>query len=445
VSRSALTAAWTGERAERWTAWLVLAGAAALPLQNTATFDVGFTVRLSHVLFGVALVVGLPFAWRGFLALPPWLRWPAVGLVLAYGLVSATSDMATIAGTPRGGSERAVVFLGDLVLGVGVMCLVPGLWRGLRSLQALLLAVTAGTGVAAVYALYQWPAQRLGLPLTEILTTADSNALTTGGEQGSGVLGWERARGTFLEPHFLGAFMAAGIPLALLAAAQARGRVRALAAAAAVAATGALLVTSSAPAYASITIAALVGAAAWGVAAGRPRLAAAAAAAGTAAVLAAPGLVAAPEVLAAVTGRDTTTLTATADFRTQTWSRVLDIWAVQPAQGYGAGQSSVQLSLVTQGQTAVGLNSAQGLWASSLIDAGVIGLGLWTALLGAGLVLAAAVLWRQTTPAAAMLVPAVVAAICAAVVAGDRLDLRIWLLLGIVAAASLAREPAPTR
>jgi O-antigen ligase len=316
---------------------------------------------------------------------------------------------------------------------------VPGLWRGLLGLQRLLVAFTLGAGVAAVYAMWQWPAQRYGLPLADILTTRDSNAITEGGNQGPGLLGWERARGTFLEPHFLGGFMSAAAPIAVLAAAQARGAVRALALAGAAAMCGAVIVSSSAPAFAGFGIAAVVAGTAWAVGSGRPTLAAVAAAGAAFAVLAAPALVAAPEVLAAATGRDATTLTATADFRKQTWNRVLDIWAAQPAGGYGAGQSSVRLSLVTQGPRAVGLNSAQGLWASSLLDVGLVGLGLWIALLGAALALVLRNVASGPSLQLTMLLMAVVAALCSMLVAGDRLDLRLWLLLGIVAAASLRR------
>jgi hypothetical protein len=443
VSAVRPASAWSGARPERLARWLLLAGAAALPLQNTATLDIGFTVRPSHLLLGLALVVGLPFAWRGFLLLPAWLRWPAVGLVGIYALATVMGDLATIAGTPRGGSARAAVYLADLAQGAAVMCLVPGLYRGRLALRPLLLALAAGTGLAALYALWQWPAQRFGLPLTDILTTADSNAITRGGEQGAGLLGWERARGTFLEPHFLGAFMSAAVPLAVVASLQAQGARRMLAAVAAAAGLGALVVSSSAPAYAGFAIATAVAGAAWGVGTGRPRLAALAAAATTSALLAAPVVVAAPEVLAAVTGRDAATLTITAEFRTRTWSRVLDIWAVQPAYGHGAGQSSVQLSLLSEGSSAVGLQSAQGLWASSLIDTGAVGLGIWVVLLGAFISVALREVWRRPSAVNALLLLAAVAAVCSALVAGDRLDLRTWLLVGVVAGASGSALRAP--
>ncbi|MHB1243250.1 MAG: hypothetical protein ACYC1P_07625, partial [Gaiellaceae bacterium] len=149
---------------------------------------------------------------------------------------------------------------------------------------------------------------------------------------------------------------------------------------------------------------------------------------------------------------DAATLTVTAEFRTRTWNRVLDIWAVQPAYGHGAGQSSVQLSLLSDGPSAVGLQSAQGLWASSLIDTGVVGLGLWLALLGTFLALAFREAWRWWSAENALLVLAAVAAVASALVAGDRLDLRTWLLVGIVAAASSsglqplgAGSPRPAR
>jgi O-antigen ligase len=436
LSLSGLISSWGGPRAERWTTWLVLAGATALPLQNTATVDVGFTVRLSHVLFGAALLVGLPFALRGVLLLPPWLRWSAVGLVATYAIVTATSDLATIAGTSRGGSVRAVVYLSDLALGVGLMALVAGVWRGLKTLQPLLLAITAGAGMAALYAVYQWPALRFGLPLSDILTTRDSNGLTTEAAQGPGLFGWERVRGTFLEPQFLGAFMSAAAPVAVLAAAQARGRTRALALLSAATSVMALVLTSSAPAFASLAIGAIIAGTTWAVGAGRPRLAAVAASATALVILATPILVVAPEAFSAVTGRDSATLIATAHFRTQTWNEALDIWAVHPASGYGAGQSSVQLSLLGAQPAGGGLRSAQGLWASALVDVGVIGLGFWLALIAGTLALALRTAYASPSLASAMLVMALTAAVCAALVANDRLDLRVWLLFGVVAAAS---------
>jgi len=432
--------AWSGPRAERWTRWLVLGGAAALPLQSTATVDIGFTLRVSYVLFGLALVVGLPFAWRGLWLLPPWLRWSAAGLLATYVVVTSTSDLATIAGTSRGGDLRALVYLTDLAIGAGLMCVAAGLWRGFGSLQPLFVALTIGAGAAAAYAVYQWPAQRYGLPVSDILTTRDSNGITTEGFQGTGLLGWERARGTFLEPHFLGAFMSAAAPVAVLAAVQARARMRVVALVAAALVIVALVVSSSAPAYASFAVAGIIAGTTWAVGAGRPRLAGLTAAGAAAAILAAPSLVLVPEVLASATGRDAATLTVTADFRKDAWQRVLDIWSLEPAGGHGAGQSSVRLALASDRPGAVGLSSAQGIWASALIDVGLVGLGFWIALVGGALAHVFRGTYRQPWLASAMLVMATVAAVSSALVASDRLDLRVWLLFGIVAASYY---PAP--
>jgi hypothetical protein len=89
------------------------------------------------------------------------------------------------------------------------------------------------------------------------------------------------------------------------------------------------------------------------------------------------------------------------------------------------------------------LRSAQGLWGSALIDVGLIGLGFWVALIGAVLALALRTGYSQPSLASAMLVMATVTAVCSALVANDRLDLRVWLLFGIVAAVSRVR-PEPS-
>jgi hypothetical protein len=83
------------------------------------------------------------------------------------------------------------------------------------------------------------------------------------------------------------------------------------------------------------------------------------------------------------------------------------------------------------------LNSAQGLWASSLLDVGLVGLGFWIALLGAALALVLQRVAARPSLPETMLLIAMVAALSSVLVAGDRLDLRLWLLLGIVAATSL--------
>lgn len=433
--------AWRGAGAERWTAWLMVAAAAVLPLQSTATVDIGYTLRPSYILLGAALVIGLPVAVRGWRRAPRWLGVIAMALAGVYLLATAFGDMATIAGTARGGGSRALVYLVDLVLGLGVIGLVCGLWAGLDQLRPLITATVVGAGLAALYAIWQWPAQEFGLPMEDILTTRDSNGVTTGGEQGPGLFGWERVRGTFLEPHFLGGFMASIAPLALAVASWTGGRLRMAAWAAGAMMILALILTSSASAWAVFGLAALCAAAAWGIGAGRPRPAMAAAMAACAAILLAPSLVVAPETLARATGRDAQTLVATADFRKQTWDTALDIWAARPAIGFGPGQSSVQLSLVQQGDRAAGLNSAQGVWAAALVDAGVPGLALWLLLLGGTSLLAFLALGARPSWTSAALAAAVLAGSLSALIATDRLDLRVWLLAGAAAASTTAVRP----
>src|SRR5205807_2450607 len=86
-----------------------------------------------------------------------------------------------------------------------------------------------------------------------------------------------------------------------------------------------------------------------------------------------------PAALATVTNRSGRSLDITTDFRLETWRRVTAIWAQRPILGYGAGQSSVRLAEVqlANGEPTHLLASAQGIWAASLVDAGVLGFGAW--------------------------------------------------------------------
>jgi hypothetical protein len=75
------------------------------------------------------------------------------------------------------------------------------------------------------------------------------------------------------------------------------------------------------------------------------------------------------------------------------------------------------------------LGSAQGIWAASLIDGGVLGLLAWLVLFGAVFyyVASAAMRVRSRMLWAAML--AALIAVLAGEVGGDRLDLHVWVLV----------------
>jgi O-antigen ligase len=199
----------------------------------------------------------------------------------------------------------------------------------------------------------------------------------------------------------------------------------------------ALLFTSSVPAWAILLTSALVTLLAMSVAT-RWRLATRATVALLVIALAmAPLCIAYPGILSALTGRSTADLALTTDFRTQTWERVIEIWAERPAIGYGPGQSSVQLTIEAAGDDAPGLLSAHGIWAAALIDAGALGAACWLLFLGGALGVGMRCLLRRPSLLRAAAAAAALAAVLSALIAGDRLDLRVWILLAAFTAVSL--------
>jgi O-antigen ligase len=159
-----------------------------------------------------------------------------------------------------------------------------------------------------------------------------------------------------------------------------------------------------------------------------------------------PLVLARPAVLAGVTNRSAATLEVTTSFRTDTWRNVGRIWARRPALGYGAGQSSVRLALQNEANTTeasrrAGLPSAQGLWAASLVDAGILGFETWALFLGGVLVVAGLALVRRPGPFTLACFVALTAAVITGQTGEDRLDLTAWTLIGLALAAAL-REPS---
>lgn len=423
---------------ERLSRWLMLGGVATLFLAATATVDVGYTLRVSYVLFVLAAVFGWRLMLAGWRRLGPLLQLALAALVLVHLAATILGDTAELEGVTRAGATRVYATLFDLVLGIAVLLLVVGSWRGARAVAPLLAAVLVGVVWAGAYALYQWLAQHFGWPFDDVVNVQDSNAVSRGGFQGTGILGWERARGTFLEPHFLAAYVASLLPLALagLVTGGAR-RLRLLAAAAVAAAAAALLVTSSFPLWALLVFTGCAGLALWAVAAGRPLRAGVLTAIVCALALLVPVVLLSPEVLSDVTGRSASEITETTRFRTDTWERALGIWSTRPILGFGPGQSSVRLTAdvagLEPGATA-GLQSAQGLWAAALIDVGVLGLAAWIAFVV--LALARAVTALQVGPLWLRVgaLTAALTAVLSAQITGDRLDLWAWVLLGVAIA-----------
>jgi len=426
----------------------VLAGIALIFLEAAATVEVIYTIRPSYALLAAACAFGLPFAFRGWMRLPVTLRWLAVALFAVYVLAAMAGETAVLRAQERGGNERALVYLSDLALGLAVLGLICGLWSGRRSPLPLLIALAIGAAPAAFYAIYQWFAQHYGWPLADVNNAAHAiGAAGAPDASDTGFLGWQRARGTFAEPHFLGAYLAMVLPITLgllvisgrSGARRLRSPLLALAAAMAVA----LVLTSSLPAWGTLALGGLAALALFSVAKGMPTRAALAGT-GVAVVLAlGPLTLVSPQTVAPLTGRDS--LEFSTEFRAESWGSAVRVWASRPVLGYGPGQSSIRVA----GETTVAaraaptkqprqLGSAQGLWAAALVDAGSVGAALWLVFLGSVLFFGGTRLLRDPTFWMLAIFSAALTAVLGSQLAGDRLPLSVWVMMGVLLSAAVA-------
>jgi hypothetical protein len=438
---------WAGPQCESVARTITLAACGLLFLQAAATIEIVYTVRPSDVLLLLACGIGAPVILRGWWSMSPTIRWLALGLVAAYVLATALADTTVLPSEGRSSGYRSLVYLADLLFGLAVLGLIYGLWGHGESLRPLCWSLAAGAAIAATYGIYQWFAQRHGLPLDDVNNAVNTDGITFGGghSQGKGILGGNRIRGTFVEPSFLATFLASMLPFAAVLAYGRPSRYR-WAVAAGVVISIALVLTSSAPAWAELVAGALVGIALVGIARGRVRVAAAACVALAIGALLTAFVFAHPAGLSSATGRSATELEGTTDFRLKTWDRVIDIWASRPLIGFGPGQGAVKLAgrlpsyAVHDSPPPLVLGTASGLWSASLLDGGVLAFSAWLGFLGAIVYAGARAVLRRPSPLVAAIFVAVVIALLGTEISGDRLDLRVWVLLGMLAAVSGAVE-----
>lgn len=434
---------WSGPRFRAAATLLLTLALAALFLNAAATVEVGFTLQLSYGATAVAVVVGAPFVLRGWRRLPRGLRVAACGLVAAYVLTGMLGDHRSLAGAPRS-SNRSLVYLADLVLGVAAVGLVAGLADTPQRLRRLVVWFAAGALTAAVIGLYQWLALHFGWPLSDVNTAPNSDGFTTGHRyQGQGLLGWERARGTFKEPLFLATFLATAIPVLAASMWTSTGRTRVVPASGLCVAALVLALTVSSLTWGVLLLCMLSGACLLSISRRRVGAAAVTGAALAAAVLLGPVVFVDPGVLSAATGRSSQDLRATTANRTVAWRSAVEAWERRPLIGNGPGQSAVRLSYRPDGGvTAPGatapkvLGSAQGLWAASLVDGGLLGMMAWTFFLGGAATVLIRAALRRPDPLVVGLSTAATVGILAAQLAGDRLEMRAWLVLGLAMAAA---------
>jgi O-antigen ligase len=430
------------ERGERPAQALLLTAGVASFLSAAGTLHAVYTLQVSYVLAATGILVGAPWAFSGWSNSGSWLRWSSVALIIVYLISMLAGHPGSISGSSHTGRSRELVYMADLCVGLGTVGVIAGALGGRDRSRAMFNALLCGAVLAAAYAVYQWFGLHFHWPLTRINNTLNSNGVTSGASQGAGPLGWERAQGTFLEPHFLGAYLAALWPLcagAALSAARPRAK-RCLWSAALLILVG-LLTSGSAPAWASLIGVCVATMGAVAVAQHRPALAALAVSSivGALALLPVTGIQGAT---AAATGRSAGTITLTTQFRTATWSRALNLWAHEPILGSGPGQASIRLTYAGVDQALFPkldpgvLLSAQGLWAAALLDTGLLGLTAWLLFLGGMICFTARSVFRSFSYHVAALLAAVVIALLGSLTAGDRLELWVWLLLGTALAAA---------
>jgi O-antigen ligase len=250
-------------------------------------------------------------------------------------------------------------------------------------------------------------------------------------------------RGTFVEPFYFGTYLAAILPLVTQLPGLAAGRRRMFAWGAVALVIGALVLTDSSLAWVSLLTAAAVVGVIVCIKAARPLLAGAAGAGIALLIVLCTLVVIDPGVLSPVTARSNSQLNFTVSVRTTAWKQVNETWSRRPVLGYGPGASSVELAhsvdpreVGAASPPVTVLGSAQGIWAASLIDAGVLGILAWTVMFGAILYHAGLV---ATGSSSTMLWAAIVASlvgILSGEVGGDRLDLRVWVLMAFALVVS---------
>jgi O-Antigen ligase len=422
---------------------LVLISAVALFLHDAGTVGVSYTLRISYALMALACMLGARFVVRGWQSAPAGVKLTASFLVLVYLVSGLVGINPVLPGQSRGSSLRWVVYILDLGLGLASFGLLLGLFHDKRRIRHLAFALALGAVAAALYGLYQWFAQHYGLPFSNLDNAPNSEGLTVGTRfQGIGLLGWERVRGTFVEPFSFGVYLAAILPLVTQLPSGQVGRRRRCAWAAVAVTIGALVLTDSSLAWACLIAAvAVVGTGAC-INAGRPVLAGLAGGGVVLLVVMCTLFVAEPDLLSPVTARSDSQLHLTVSARTTAWSRATDTWSRHPVVGYGPGASSVKLAYRPNAQAAglasapVVLGSAQGIWAASLIDAGVFGVLAWIIMFGAVFYHTGSVVMEVDSPLLWAAIVAALVSVLASQVGGDRLDLHVWVLMAFALVVS---------
>jgi O-antigen ligase len=432
----------TGRRA--LVEWLLFLGLALLPLQAAATVQVVYTLAPSYAAFALALALGMPEVSAGARRLPRHLLAAGVFVFVVYLAMSRFGDFTTLSAQARGGSVRALVYTAYVIFGMLLACLLVGVATR-RFLGRAVAAVVAGGVLVALYGIWTWFALHYNLPLADINNAVNSDGYSHGRPvyENPGLFGWNRIRGTFTEPLGFGGFLIVPLLLCGFLAQQFKRR-RRVVAIAALPIVVALCLTDSSISVAALGLGGLF--AIWQLALASRRVGSILGASIVAIALTSLIFVLLfdPAPLGSITSRGARALEVSLSGRETAWRDAAKIWTGRPVIGFGPGQASVRLAKLPDApEPPVALHlpkilrSAQGIVMSSLVDVGVVGLAGWTLLFGAALVLAARLALRGRRELA-WLAASLLAGLFVTSVNGDRVGLDVWVMVGIVVAASVA-------
>jgi O-antigen ligase len=446
---SSVWSAWAGSAALRVSRAFTLLAAALLFLSAAGTVGRGFTITPYYASLAIAVLVGAPFVMRGWAGLPRFCQLAALTLASIYALDCLVGSHMALAGGSVRSSHRYLLYTGDLLLGLGVTGLVVGTFTELRDRRRLVVCLALGGLAAALYALYQWPAQRFGWPLADVNNTVNSDGYTLGHRfQGAGLFGWERVRGTFREPLLLASYLSVTLLMVVGLVRGAHPRARIFWMVTITVIVLAMILTVSTLAWGTLLLVSLLTLLIWAIGSGRVGRAGLLGSAVTLALFAGVILFADPSSLSDIVSRSRGQLQTTAGNRVKAWDAAITLWEQRPLLGYGPGQASVRLayrpSVAPGKQAPIVLGSAQGLWDSALVDIGIVGLLGWILLLGSLLATIIVHVTRRSSPLALGVLAAALCAVLLGQLTGDRLDSRVWLLLGLAAAAVFGGERRST-
>lgn len=210
---------------------LMLLLALSLPFQAAFVLNLGMTVRLSHLLGGAAVAVGLYL--HRICRVPLGLPWWVLGAFLFVAICSLSftpmipAVSRFVLSGVRGLEIRPIVQIFQLISMVILMFLTVGFCRDSLRFSRVADLVTISTALVLAYGVYKIVADLIGIPYIDINNAMNSDYTFGYREQGNSFAGVyiPRPRSTFVEPLNFANFLLFALPLTAASLAERHGRV----------------------------------------------------------------------------------------------------------------------------------------------------------------------------------------------------------------------------